>query len=212
MEVREFLNNLWAETVELARFLSEEPYRYWVLGFVGLVVVLIVIRRIRRVRRPILLYKSQGGNVEIANSTLRGLIIGASERVMGVERATCSYGQRRRKLRIRLAIHLSGDAQLKRVEEELKRNIRRALEQHVAYNPGDVQPIDIRVTRIVGEARQPIEVQPVEDPLPIEVEAESARTGPSPEFTPEPDDAENEPDRWATDTDEIDPEKPDERA
>ncbi|MFP4281012.1 MAG: hypothetical protein ACLFR7_00035 [Opitutales bacterium] len=121
----------------------------WAILLVG--VLLLVIVRLRRRRRPIVLYRNKGGNVEIARATLRGLIIGAAQCTPGVDLATCTYDQKRKKLRLAVRIHLSSEASLPKVEENLRHNIRTALHEHVGYEPTDIAPIHIRVTKITGE-------------------------------------------------------------
>jgi uncharacterized alkaline shock family protein YloU len=143
--------SLWEYIQTHFGYLLEEPYRYYLVAVVVLAVIWFGYRKIVRARRPIVLYRSQGGNVEIARQTLRGLIVGAAHRVRGVEHASCTYDQRGRKLRVKISIHLAGDARLPEVEEELKKRVRAALHQHVGYEPHDVQPINVRVTKIVGD-------------------------------------------------------------
>lgn len=194
MDARDLLTDFWSRIEPYAERILEEPYRSIALAILAVTVLLIVYRRLRRARRPILLYRSDGGNVEIANGTLRALIISAAERVRGVEHASCSYGQRRRKLGIRLSIHLAGDAKLKRVEEELKAGIREALSQHVAYNPDDVQPIDVRVTRITGNPAPIADEEPVREtripPDEAPLADASLEAGPVTEESMDPEDSE----------------------
>jgi uncharacterized alkaline shock family protein YloU len=147
----------WETTEEVFWILYSEPYRYGVLAVFALLILLVVIHRMIKARRPISLYRAEGGNVEIARLTLRGLIVGAANRVRGVDHAICHYDQRGRKLRVDVAIHLAGDARLKEVEDDLKKKIRRALEEQIGYEPNDVQPINVRVTKIVGEPAPEVE-------------------------------------------------------
>lgn len=117
----------------------------------ALLVLTIIWLRFSRARKPIILQRSEGGNLEIARTTLRGLIIGASERIDGVDHATCTYDQKGSRLRVTVSIHLAGQARLPAVEEELKRSIRTTLHQHVGYEPSKVAPINVRVTKISGD-------------------------------------------------------------
>lgn len=149
--------SIWDYTYAVFWTLYAPPYRYGVIALAILIIFWCLYRRVVAARRPITLYRSQGGNVEIARQTLRGLIIGAALRVSGVDHATCQYDQRGRKLRVKVSIHLAGDARLKEVEEELKKRIRSALQQHVGYEPNDVQPINVRVTKIVGDPAPTLE-------------------------------------------------------
>lgn len=154
---------IWDYTKEVFLFLYGEPYRYGVIAVVGLTVLLFIARRLLNARRPIILYRGQGGDVEIARPTLRGLIVGAASRVVGVDHASCKYDQRGRKLRIQISIHLSGGARLKEVEDDLKKKIRNALLQQVGYEPNDVQPINVRVTKIIGDPAPVIEEEYLRD-------------------------------------------------
>jgi len=149
--------SMWEDLKTQYWYFFDEPYLYCWAGIVAAIALWVVVWRIRRSRRPIMLYRSQGGNVEIARQTLRGLIIGASLRVPGIEQAACTYDQRGRKLRVGISIHLAGDARLTVVEEELKKRIRTALQQHVGYEPSDVQPINVRVNKIVGDPSPALE-------------------------------------------------------
>jgi uncharacterized alkaline shock family protein YloU len=131
----------------------------WLICAVG--VVLLLWLKIRRARKPIILQRSQGGNLEIARTTLRGLIIGAAQRVSGVHHTSCKYHQKGRKLRVTVFIHLDAQARLPQVEEELKRGIRTTLQQHVGYDPSHVAPIHVRVTKITGDTM--IQLPPEEE-------------------------------------------------
>lgn len=147
----EFIENLQETLAPVWQFCVlyfKDPIIWALLGVLVLVVVWF---RFARKRRPIILQRSQGGNLEIARTTLRGLIIGASEMIDGVDRATCKYDQKGSRLRITVAIHLAGQARLPVVEEDLKKAIRKTLHQHVGYEPSKVTPINVRVTKISGD-------------------------------------------------------------
>jgi|TARA_B110000438_G_scaffold147884_1_gene142450 uncharacterized alkaline shock family protein YloU len=147
----EFIENLEEALAPVWQFCVLYFSNPIIWSLIGLIVLVIVWFRFARARRPIVLQRSQGGNLEIARTTLRGLIIGASELIEGVDRATCKYDQKGSKLRVTVAIHLAGQARLPLVEEELKKAIRTTLQQHVGYEPSKVTPINVRVTKISGD-------------------------------------------------------------
>lgn len=147
-----FLSNLQERIALALGRLAEPPYLYGTLGVLfGLVAILYLIRRYRRAHRPIIPFRAEGGDVEIAPQTIRGLINGTVKSVPGVKSATSRYEQRGRKLRLRIFIHLQATAKLVEVQQEIKRRIRLALHAHIGMEPNDIDPIRVKVIKIVGE-------------------------------------------------------------
>lgn len=150
---------MFDRVIELFGHLASPPYIYYVAGVVVLVAILYLSHRYRRANRPIVPFRAQGGDVEIAPQTIRGLINGAAGRVPGVEHASCQYRQKGRKLRVRVLIHLQAAARLVQVQEEIKRRIRSSLQSQIGMEPQDVDPIRIKVTKILGEANPLLEAE-----------------------------------------------------
>lgn len=155
---------MWENLVDTLQHLIQPPYSYFCAIAVGLFLVLLLVRSYRRAHRPIIPFRAEGGDVEIAPQTIRGLVNGAALRVMGVETAHCQYFQKGRKLRIQLKIHLRASAKLTEVSTEIKRKVRHTLQTHIGMEPTDVDPIRIRVMKIIGDAL-PTE-EPPERPTP----------------------------------------------
>ena len=148
-----FFSNLQEQTTSALGRLVEPPYLYWSIAtLIGLMAILYLIRRYRRAHRPIIPFRAEGGDVEIAPQTIRGLINGTVKSVPGVKSATSRYEQRGRKLRLRIFIHLQATAKLVEVQQEIKRRIRLTLHAHIGMEPDDIDPIRVKVTKIVGEA------------------------------------------------------------
>lgn len=154
--------------VENLSYLTEPPYLYYWSAALALLILLWIIRSYRQNHRPIVPFKSQGGSIEIAPKTLRGIIQQTVKSVDGVEKVHCRHYVRSRGLRVKIGIHLHASARLKEVESEIKNQIRSVLWEQ--FGMERIEPIDIKVTRLIGDHDSP--------PRP----AEST----DPESTPEP--------------------------
>lgn len=160
---------MWDLVVESVQHLGRPPYSYFAAVTVGLLVIIYLIHRYRRANRPIIPFRAEGGDVEIAPQTIRGIINGSAQRVMGVETSTCRYEQRGRKLRVQVVIHLRASAKLTDVSAEIKKRVRQALKSHVGMEPTDIDPIKIKVTKIIGDA-VPIDDEPEPTESGVELE------------------------------------------
>lgn len=129
--------------------LLEPPYLQMMGGAFVLLVVVFLVQRWRYNHRPIIPFRSQGGHVEIAPQTLRGILQYAAASVDGVEKAVCRHYPRGRALKVRVSIHLRASARLKDVESGIKRQIRDILNEQ--FGMERVEPIDIRVVKLIGE-------------------------------------------------------------
>lgn len=129
--------------------LTEPPYLYMWTTVLVLLVILLLIRSYRRSHRPIVPFKSQGGSVEIAPHTLRGIIQQTVLGVEGVHKVNCRHSVRGRALKVKVAIHLHASARLKEVESEIKKQIRALLWEQ--FGMEKIEPIDIKVVKLVGE-------------------------------------------------------------
>lgn len=143
------------------------PYPY----MVGLAVLLLLIiwatHCWRRSHRPIIPFKTEGGSVEIAPHTLRGILQHAAYSVDGVEKASCRHYVRGKGLRVKVSIHLRASAKLKDVESRIKTQIRNTLFEQ--FGMERIDPINIRVVKLIGE---PMEVRPMhrlvqDEPKPV---------------------------------------------
>lgn len=139
--------------VENLSHLTEPPYLYMWTSVLALLLVLYLVRSYRKSRRPIVPFKSEGGSVEIAPHTLRGIIQQSALSVDGVEKAHCRHYVQGRGLKVKVAIHLHATARLKEVENDIKKQIRAVLWDQ--FGMEKVDPIDIKVVKLVGEAPRP---------------------------------------------------------
>lgn len=160
------------------------PYPYMVGLAVLLLLIIWVTHCWRQNHRPIIPFKTEGGTVEIAPQTLRGIIQHTTHSVEGVEKANCRHYVRGKGLRVKVAIHLRASSKLKDVEARIKSQIRTTLFEQ--FGMENVDPINIRVVKLIGE---PMEVRPVHrlvqhrEPEPVFEERDV-----SPEDTPPKDD------------------------
>ncbi len=134
---------------ELFNHLLEPPYRHLAVAAVLLLALLYLIHRYQRSRRGIVPFRSQGGDVEISPRTLRWVLQNTVAGVTGIERASCRHFVRGRRLGVRVAIHLRANQSLREVEARIKRRIRATLMEQFGIET--VEPIHIRVTRLIGD-------------------------------------------------------------
>jgi uncharacterized alkaline shock family protein YloU len=125
------------------------PYLYYAVVAVALLVGLYLVYTYRRANQAIIPFKTQGGNIEVAPSTLRGVMQHAANSVEGVEKATCRHFIKGRSLGVRVAIHLRANNRLKEVEGRIKNCIQSTLREQ--FGMENIEPIHIRVTRIIGD-------------------------------------------------------------
>lgn len=138
--------------------LLQAPYVYMVAVSIGLLAALYLVYSYRRSNQGIVPFKSQGGNIEIAPHTLRGVMQNAANSVEGVEKAVCRHFIKGRKVGVRVAIHLRANHRLRDVENQIKRRIRATLMDQ--FGMENVEPIHIRVSRIVGDPMATITEEP----------------------------------------------------
>ena len=87
--------------------------------------------------------------MEIAPGTLSGIMQHAANTVPGVEKASCQHFMRGKRVGVKVAIHLKANSRLKEVETQIKRGIKNSLLDQ--FGMESVEPIDIRVTKIIGD-------------------------------------------------------------
>ena len=129
--------------------LLEPPLLYAVVGGLVVLVLLYLVYVYQRSNRGIVPFKTQGGNIEIAPHTLRSVIQQAANTVEGVEKASCRHFVKGRRVGVKVAIHLQANSRLKDVETRIKQCIRATL--HEQFGMENIEPIHIRVTRMVGD-------------------------------------------------------------
>lgn len=129
------------------------PYLYMIGALVLLLAFLYVMVWYRRSRRGIIPFKSEGGSVEISPHTLRSVMQIAASNVQGVEKMECRHILRGNKLGAKVSIELRANYPLREVEAEIKARIRTGLNDQFGIER--VEPIHIRVTKIIGELSPP---------------------------------------------------------
>lgn len=129
--------------------LIQSPYLEYGAIVLVLLILLYVYQIGRTAMRGIVPFKTQGGTIEIAPSTLRGVIQHAATSVEGVEKAACHHFVKGSGVGVRVAIHMRANRRLKDIETGIKRRIRATLLDQ--FGMENVEPIHIRVTRIVGD-------------------------------------------------------------
>ena len=137
------------ELNETLSHLIRAPYLYYAGVAFVLLVGLYLLYTYRRANQAIIPFKTQGGNIEIAPSTLRGVMQHAANSVEGVEKANCRHFIKGRSVGVKVAIHLRANNRLKDVESRIKHCIQATL--HEQFGMDNVEPIHIRVTRIIGD-------------------------------------------------------------
>lgn len=134
---------------EMFGHLIQPPYIYGIAAGLILLLPLYLIHYYRRTNQGIVPFKSQGGNIEIAPQTLRGVMQNAANSVEGVEKAACRHFLRRRNLGVSVSIHLRANHRLRDVDNLIKKRIRATLLDQ--FGMENVEPINIRVSRIIGD-------------------------------------------------------------
>lgn len=135
--------------VEPLEHLLSTPYLYYAVVAIVLLVTLYLVHTYRKAHQGIIPFKTQGGTIEIAPQTLRGVMQNAANSVEGVERAACRHFVKGRNVGVKVAVHLRANHRLKDVESLIKKRIRATLLDQ--FGMETVEPIHIRVTRIVGD-------------------------------------------------------------
>lgn len=135
---------------------TSTPYIEAIL--IGLVVLLLVVIVLlnKRWSKDIIPFKAKGGRIEMKPSSLRGILNSVSGSVEGVERVRSKYWQKGRKLGVKLWIQLHVTARLEDVETELKHRIRQTMKTQLGMD--EVDPIHIKVTKIVGAPQEIIPI------------------------------------------------------
>ena len=98
--------------IESFGHLIEAPFLYFIVAGIVLLFGLYLIYSYQRSKRPIIPFQTEGGSIEIAPSTLRGVIQHATLSVDGVERATCRHFTRGRRVGLRIAVYLQANKRL----------------------------------------------------------------------------------------------------
>ncbi|NDV62545.1 hypothetical protein G0Q06_08790 [Puniceicoccales bacterium CK1056] len=136
-------------TIESLEHLLRVPYLYYAAVAVVLLVALYLFRSYRRANQGIVPFKTQGGTIEIAPQTLRSVMQNAANSVEGIDKAACRHFMKGRNVGVKVAVHLRANHRLKDVETMIKQRIRATLLDQ--FGMETVDPIHIRVTRIVGD-------------------------------------------------------------
>ena len=138
-----------AELSETLSHLLKAPYLYYFVVVLVLLIGLYLVYTYRRANQGIVPFKTQGGAIEIAPSTLRGVMQHAANSVEGVEKASCRHFLKGRSVGVKVAIHLRANNRLKDVDARIKNCIQATLYEQ--FGMENIEPIHIRVTRIVGD-------------------------------------------------------------
>lgn len=147
--MKEFLSQSYDYLLELFQHLLEPVFLYPVTIFTIILIVLWMYYRYKRANQGIIPYKTQGGTIEIAPGTLRGVMQHAANSIEGVERANCRHFIRGRGVGVKVAIHVRSNSKLREIESQIKGCIRATLYEQ--FGMEIVEPIHIRVTKIVGD-------------------------------------------------------------
>ncbi len=134
---------------DLFGHLLEPPFFYGIIAALVILLVLWLWYSYGRKHQGIVPFKTQGGTIEIAPGTLRGIMQHAANSVPGVEKATCQHFMKGRRVGVKVAIHLKANSRLKDVEANIKKGIKNSLLDQ--FGMETVEPIDIRVTKIIGD-------------------------------------------------------------
>jgi len=93
----------------------------------------------------------------------------AANSVEGVEKASCRHFLKSRKLGVKVSIHLRANHRLRDVDNLIKKRIRATLLDQ--FGMENVEPINIRVSRIVGDPMATIIDEEPEEPVYPEIHA-----------------------------------------
>ena len=137
------------ELTETLSHLIKVPYLYYAVSTVVLLIGLYVVYSYRRANQGIVPFKTQGGQIEIAPGTLRGVMQNAANSVEGVEKASCRHFLKGRSVGFKVAIHPRANSRLRDVESRIKECIQATLYEQ--FGMENIEPIHIRVTRIIGD-------------------------------------------------------------
>lgn len=142
------------ETLEVLWQQAQQPSNWYLAGGVVLgILALWLISSIRAANRPIVPFRSEGGNIAISPGTLHRLIDHAGRSVSGVSRISSTFRLKREVLNIRLFLTLQASARLPEVEADLRNSVRAALHEQLGLEK--IGSIDLVVRRIVGEPTTP---------------------------------------------------------
>lgn len=147
------------QIVESLEHLLKAPYIYYAAIAFVLLISLYLVFYYRKANQGIVPFKTQDGTIEIAPQTLRSVMQNAVNSVEGVEGAACRHFLKGKIIGVRVAVHLRANHRLKEVESIIKNRIRATLLDQ--FGMETVEPIDIRVTRIIGD---PVAIIPEKDP------------------------------------------------
>jgi uncharacterized alkaline shock family protein YloU len=135
--------------VDILKPLIEPPLIYIIIFLAVLLVILWIYYSYKRANQGIIPYKTQGGNIEIAPHTLRGVMQHAANSIEGVERASCRHFLKGRGVGVKVAVHVRSNSRLREIESQIKGCIRATL--YDQFGMENVDPIHIRVTKIIGD-------------------------------------------------------------
>lgn len=168
--------NLEGFSLEWMSHLWTPPYLYALIATLFLFAALLYLRHYRRTHRPIVPFDTEGGKIEIAPHTLKSLIQYAANSVEGVEKATSLHTPKRNRIAVHISIQLRATAKLTETESLIKERVRTVL--YDQFGMQNVDPINIKVTKVVGE--------PVTQFSPVRNKKPSQETMAAPPAEPEP--------------------------
>lgn len=146
------------DLTNVANLLDQVPYVYLAGLALAFLILLLGLCRYRRTHQGIIPFKAEGGSIEIAPQTLRAVMENAAGSVAGVERATCRHFRKGQSLGVRVDLHIHANQRLRELDSLVKNRIRATLLEQ--FGMESIDPIHIRVTRIVGD---PVPTVPEEE-------------------------------------------------
>ena len=170
------------------------PYLYDRVLVISVVIVLLVLLMVvgalRRRARPIRVFKTTSGRVQVTRGAIRDLVLNACRYVQAAHKPKVHIKARRGRLYIRIDLRLNEDQRLNDVAVQLQTRIEDILQDTLSLDRRSVR-IDvglkgIRHTKTPVPVEEPSALEPVPDVAPVDSEKE-----PEPLTTPaiDPDEA-----------------------
>ena len=149
------------DLTNITDLLDPVPYRYVTILVLALLLLLFALYRYRRTHKGIIPFEAEGGTIEMAPQTLRAVMENAAGRVSGVARASCRHFRRGQSLGVKVSLHIHANQRLRDIDSLVKNRIRATLLEQ--FGMASIDPIHIRVTRIVGD---PLPTVPEDETIP----------------------------------------------
>lgn len=166
---------------EPLRHLLQPPYLYLALLTLVILLLFALLARYRRLHKGIVPFQSQDGSIEIAPQTLRGVMQHAVISIEGVEKAVCRPLPHGNSLGVRVSIHLRANCRLRAIENQIQQQLRATLADQ--FGMESVEPIHIRVTKVIGDPLTRISETPAGQRVPTS-ETDPIETNQSSEDSP----------------------------